>query len=81
MPNVERHSAVITFQGSFPNLLSMLRTIELLDPIVAATDMHLESVPPAISTSFLSKTSIKSSPLQARLTIKFLAYGRRINTK
>lgn len=77
VPNVERHAAVITFQGSFPSLLSMLRRIELLESIVTSSDLHLELVTPN-SASPLGNLNTKNLSPQTRLKVKFLAYGRRI---
>ena len=76
-PNVERHTAVITFQGSFPSLLSMMRRIELLDSIVTSSDLQMEFVPPT-SASSLGDLNTRTLLPQTRLQIKYRAYGRRI---
>lgn len=75
VPNVEKRSAVITFQGSFPRILSLLRRIELLESIVVASNMELEFAPVSSPSSSASK-SHNQTPL-TRLKLKFSAYGRK----
>lgn len=78
VPNIEKHSAVITFQGSFPNLLAFLRRLELLEAIVIASEMELKLLP-AVATGNGSTSEQTLSP-QTRLKIKFSAYGRILNS-
>ena len=80
VPDVERRSAVITFQGPFPNLLSLMRRVEMLESVVIASDIELELVPsPAPSNNAEASVSQKQSS-QARLKVKYSAYGRSRNS-
>lgn len=73
---VEKRSVVVTFKGTFPNLLSFMRETELLEPLVVASDMKLQYLP---STNRSGKALSQTSP-QITLKMKFSAYGRNTKT-
>ena len=76
VPSIEKRSATITFQGEFKNLLLLMRSIELLDSIVVASDMKLDLVPSTGSTSVSRPHNSYTQPTQTRLQLKFSGYGR-----
>jgi len=78
LPDIEKRSAVITFQGSFPNLLSFLRRIELLQSVVIASEMELQLIPAATTGNETPRA--KTTSTQARMKINFSAYGRIPNS-
>ena len=65
-PGIEKRSAVVTLQGRFVRLVSLLQKIELLQVIALASDLELDLAP----------QNPDSKELKIRLKLKLSAYGR-----
>ena len=65
-PNLEKRSATVTLQGTFPKLVALLQQTELLQVIVLASDLELDLVPP----------KPESKQVEIKLKLKLSAYGR-----
>jgi len=74
--NIEKHSALFIVQGPFPRLVRFLQLLEQLQVIVLASDVELEAVTPATTSS--SSTDPLAAPAipQAKLKLRLSAYGR-----
>lgn len=80
LPDIERRSAVITFQGPFPKLLALMRRIEMLESIVIASDIELEFVPSSPPSGNAEASVPQAQSPQTRLKITYSAYGRSRNS-
>lgn len=80
VPDIERRSAVLIFQGPFPKLLALMRRIEMLESIVIASDIQLELVPSSPPGGNAEASVPQAHSSQARLKITYSAYGLARNS-
>jgi len=71
--NIEKHSNLFVVQGSFPQLLGFLRQLELLQVMVLASDLELETV---ATTASPGAASQGPAVPQTKLKMRLSAYGR-----
>jgi len=74
--NIEKHSALFTIQGSFPRLVRFLQLLEQLQVIVLASDVELEAVAPATTSTVPTDPLAAPALPQVKLKLKLSAYGR-----
>jgi hypothetical protein len=74
--NIEKHSALFIVQGPFPRLVRFLQLLEQLQVIVLASDVELEAVTPATTSTAPTDPLAAPAIPQAKLKLRLSAYGR-----
>jgi len=73
---IEKHSALFVVQGPFPRLVRFLQQLEQLQVIVLASDVELEAVTPATTSTAPTDPLAAPAIPQAKLKLRLSAYGR-----
>ena len=69
---LQKQEVLLTFEGGYVNILAVLQSLELLQPLVVAHDLKLEEVPPSAAaprTPQAGSTQTATTRMNLRLTV------------